>query len=145
MTAYSAKSLHEQPMTSNNTTTLLFDRYKESLGVRSDRQAAMRLGVKVQTVSNWRTRGSQAEAATIDAMCAQLQEDPMPWLLRIQAEQGGEASRNSRVWRNVAVRLGVSLPAMAIGLEGLMDLAMNGLMTASESSMTMLTLALPAL
>jgi len=128
-----------------NSTTTLFDRYKESLQVRSDRQAALSLGVKVQTVSNWRTRGSQAEAATIDAMCEQLGEDPMPWLLRIQAEQGGEASRNSRVWRNVAVRLGVSLPAMAIVLDGLMDLAMNGLMTASESSMTMLTLALPAL
>lgn len=128
-----------------NSTTTLFDRYKESLQVRSDRQAALSLGVKVQTVSNWRTRGSQAEAATIDAMCEQLGEDPMPWLLRIQAEQGGETSRNSRVWRNVAVRLGVSLPAMAIVLDGLLDLAVNGLMTAGESSVTVLTLALPVL
>lgn len=128
-----------------NSTTTLFDRYKESLEVRSDRQAALSLGVKVQTVSNWRTRGSQAEAATIDTMCEQLGEDPMPWLLRIQAEQGGESSRNSRVWRNVAMRLGVSLPAVAIVLDGLLDLAMNGLITAGESSMTMLTLALPVL
>lgn len=127
-----------------NSTTNLFDRYKESLQVRSDRQAALSLGVKVQTVSNWRTRGSQAEAATIDSMCEQLGEDPMPWLLRIQAEQGGESSRNSRVWRNVAVRLGVSLPALAILMDGLLDVAMNGLITAGETSVTLLTLALPA-
>src|SRR5699024_11189258 len=139
MTAYSAKSLHEQPMTSNNTTTLLFDRYKESLGVRSDRQAAMRLGVKVQTVSNWRTRGSQAEAATIDAMCAQLQEDPMPWLLRIQAEQGGEDSRNGQVWQRVAMRLGVSLSMTMLAIEGLAGGVAGGWELVAGSSADALT------
>lgn len=104
-----------------NTTTTLFDRYKAALGVRSDRQAALRLGVKVQTVSNWRTRGSQAEAATIDAMCEQLGEDPMPWLVRVQAEQGGEESRNTRVWRRVALRLGVSLSVLALACDTLVQ------------------------
>lgn len=126
-----------------NTTTTLFDRYKESLQVRSDRQAALNLGVKVQTVSNWRTRGSQAEAATIDAMCKQLNEDAMPWLLRIQAEQGGEDSRNSKVWRNVAMRLGVSLPVLAVMLDGLADAAIGGLTPLVEGSSSTMSMMLP--
>ncbi|HET7299419.1 MAG TPA: hypothetical protein VFJ01_02080 [Oleiagrimonas sp.] len=126
-----------------NTTTHLFDRYKETLGVRSDRQAAMKLGVKVQTVSNWRTRGSQAEAATIDAMCNQLREDPMPWLLRIQAEQGGDDSRNGRVWQRVATQLGVSLSMAVVALEGLAALITGGLDLAAGSSFGALTLATP--
>ncbi len=130
-------------MTSNNTTTLLFDRYKESLDVRSDRQAAMRLGVKVQTVSNWRTRGSQAEAATIDAMCAQLQEDPMPWLLRIQAEQGGEDSRNGQVWQRVAMRLGVSLSMTMLAIEGLAGGVAGGWELVAGSSADALTMLAP--
>lgn len=126
-----------------NTTTELFDRYKASLEVRSDRQAAMRLGVKVQTVSNWRTRGSQAEAATIDAMCKQLGEDPMPWLLRIQAEQGGTESPNSQVWRNVAMRLGVPLSALALALDGLVAMVTGGWASAMEGSMEIMTMAAP--
>ncbi len=126
-----------------NTTTELFDRYKASLEVRSDRQAAMRLGVKVQTVSNWRTRGSQAEAATIDTMCRQLGEDPMPWLLRIQAEQGGMDSRNGKVWRNVAMRLGVSLSALALALDSLAAAAASGWATVLEGSMDVMTLTGP--
>lgn len=126
-----------------NTTTELFDRYKASLEVRSDRQAAMRLGVKVQTVSNWRTRGSQAEAATIDAMCSQLGEDPMPWLLRIQAEQGGIESRNGKVWRNVAMRLGVSLSALALALDSLTTVAASGWTSALEGSVEAMSLAAP--
>lgn len=123
-----------------NTTTHLFDRYKETLGVRSDRQAAMKLGVKVQTVSNWRTRGSQAEAATIDAMCNELREDPMPWLLRIQAEQGGDDSRNGKVWQRVATQLGVSLSMAVVALEGLAALITGGLDLAAGSSFEALTL-----
>lgn len=123
-----------------NTTTHLFDRYKETLGVRSDRQAAMKLGVKVQTVSNWRTRGSQAEAATIDSMCKHLKEDPMPWLLRIQAEQGGDDSRNSQVWQRVAVRLGVSLSMALVAVEGLTAALAGGWDLVAGSSSGVLTL-----
>ncbi len=126
-----------------NTTTILFDRYKNSLAVRSDRQAALSLGVKVQTVSNWRTRGSQAEAATIDAMCHQLGEDPMPWLLRIQAEQGGDTSRNGRVWRRVATRLGVSLPVLAVTLNMLAEATARGVTAAVGGSTDLIVAALP--
>lgn len=126
-----------------NTTTELFDRYKASLELRSDRQAALRLGVKVQTVSNWRTRGSQAEAATIDSICKQLGEDPMPWLLRIQSEQGGTESANSKVWQNVAMRLGVSLSALALVLDGLAAAATTGWASAMEGSLELMSLASP--
>ncbi|HEX7338539.1 MAG TPA: hypothetical protein VF271_01245 [Rhodanobacteraceae bacterium] len=126
-----------------NATTILFDRYKDSLQVRSDRQAALNLGVKVQTVSNWRTRGSQAEASTIDAMCKQLAEDPTPWLLRIQAEQGGAESRNGRVWRNVAVRLGVALPALALLLDTLIDASAGNFAPLWDGSMSLVAQAAP--
>jgi len=39
----------------------LFEQYKRPIDVQADRLAAQALGVKSQTVSNWRTRGSQAE------------------------------------------------------------------------------------
>ncbi len=126
-----------------NTTTHLFDRYKEALGVHSDRQAAMRLGVKVQTVSNWRTRGSQAEAATIDAMCHQLKEDPMPWLLRIQAEQGGEDSRNGRVWQRVATQLGVPLSMALVAVESAGTVVAGGLDLVAGSTSGALSLMAP--
>lgn len=121
-----------------NTTTILFDRYKASLNARSDRRAAMALGVKVQTVSNWRTRGSQAEAATIDAMCKQLKEDAMPWLMRIQAEQGGTDSPNGMVWQRVATGLGVPLTMLLLVVT---DRLADGLSSAVNASTNVLALA----
>ncbi len=105
----------------------------------------MKLGVKVQTVSNWRTRGSQAEAATIDAMCRQLEEDPTPWLLRIQAEQGGEDSANSMVWRRVATRLGVSLSMLSIAFGGLAVAGASHVASLSDSSSTAFSFVLSTL
>lgn len=121
-----------------NTTITLFERYKASMQARSDRRAAMALGVKVQTVSNWRTRGSQAEAATIDAMCKQLNEDPMPWLMRIQAEQGGPESANGMVWQRVATRLGVPLAALVLAVT---DLLAESFMHAASASTNALVMA----
>lgn len=93
----------------------LFERFKDHLTVASDHAAGRILGVKPQTVSNWRTRGSQAEPKLIETMCRKLGEDPVPWLLRAQADQAHDPA-NVLVWKRVASRLGVSLAAVAMFL-----------------------------
>ncbi len=98
-----------------STTVELFERFKAHLTVQADHAAGQILGVKPQTISNWRTRGSQAEPKLIELMCRKLGEDPMPWLLRAQAEQAHDPA-NEMVWKRVASRLGVSLSAIALFL-----------------------------
>ncbi len=96
-----------------STTIELFEKFKERLQVRSDHAAGQVLGVKPQTISNWRTRGSQAEPKLIETMCRKLDQDPTPWLLRAQAEQAHDPD-NVMVWKRMASRLGVSLSAIAL-------------------------------
>ncbi|MDA3915039.1 hypothetical protein [Oleiagrimonas sp.] len=98
-----------------STTVELFERFKEHLRVRSDHAAGLILGVKPQTISNWRTRGSQAEPKLIEMMCAKLGEDSTPWLLRAQAEQAHDPA-NGLVWKRLATRLGLPLTALALVL-----------------------------
>lgn len=99
-----------------STTVELLERFKLHLAVRSDHAAGRMLGVKPQTISNWRTRGSQAEPKLIEMMCRKLGEDSAPWLLRAQAEQAHDPA-NGLVWKRLATRLGVSLTALAVMLE----------------------------
>ncbi|MGN2249194.1 helix-turn-helix domain-containing protein [Frateuria sp. GZRe14] len=98
----------------------LLTRYKQALAMHADSAAAQALGVKNQTVSNWRTRGSQAEPWLIEKMCAVLGEATAPWLLRVQFEQASDAS-NKQVWRRVAQHFGFKLAGIATiaGLPGL--------------------------
>lgn len=96
-----------------STTIELFEQFKEHLEVRSDHAAGLMLGVKPQTISNWRTRGSQAEPKLIETMCRKLGQDPTPWLLRAQADQAHDPA-NVMVWKRMASRLGVSLSAIAV-------------------------------
>jgi hypothetical protein len=93
----------------------LFEQFKEHLTVRSDHAAGRILGVKPQTISNWRTRGSQAEPKLIETMCHKMDMDPTPWLLRAQAEQAHDPA-NVMVWKRMASRLGVALSAIALFL-----------------------------
>lgn len=83
----------------------LFEQYKQAINVQADRLAAQALGVKSQTVSNWRTRGSQAEPWLIEAMCAELACAAAPWLIRVLAEQATGA-HNRGVWERVGKGLG---------------------------------------
>lgn len=108
----------------------LFEQYKQAIGVQADRLAAQELGVKSQTVSNWRTRGSQAEPWLIEKMCLVLERDATPWLLRTLAEQASGA-HNRVVWERVAKMLkhratammavGVSLAWLGQAIEALSD------------------------
>lgn len=101
----------------------LLTKYKQALAVHADSAAAQALGVKNQTVSNWRTRGSQAEPWLIEKMCTAVGEATAPWLLRVQFEQAPDAS-NKQVWRRVAQHFGCKLGAIAaiVGLPGVRSL-----------------------
>ncbi|MGN2254581.1 hypothetical protein ACFWZ4_14475 [Frateuria sp. GZRe12] len=98
----------------------LLAKYKQALAVHADSAAAHALGVKNQTVSNWRTRGSQAEPWLIEKMCAAVGETTAPWLLRVQFEQAPDTS-NKQVWRRVAQHFGCKIAGLAsiAGLPGL--------------------------
>jgi hypothetical protein len=89
-------------------TIQLFEKYKLHIGARTDSAGAAALGIKCQTVSNWRTRGSQAEPRLIEAMATTLEADVGEWLLRAQIEQSFDAS-NREVWRRMSRRLGYRL------------------------------------
>jgi len=95
----------------------LFEQYKLHIGVQADRLAAQELGVKSQTVSNWRTRGSQAEPWLIESMCTKLKCDATPWLIRTLAEQAAGA-RNRAVWEHV----GKALKSRFLGIIALLGL-----------------------
>lgn len=95
----------------------LFEQYKLCIGARADRAGAGALGVKSQTVSNWRTRGSQAEPWLIEAMCTKLGCAPAPWLIRVLAEQATGA-HNRKVWERLGKGLGYRMAAW-IALAGL--------------------------
>ncbi|AGG90253.1 MULTISPECIES: hypothetical protein [Rhodanobacter] len=93
----------------------LFERYKLRIGAHADSAGAAALGVKSQTVSNWRTRGSQAEPWLIEKMCNALGIDTAEWLLRVQMEQAPSAS-NKLVWRRVGERLGYKVAGIGVVL-----------------------------
>jgi hypothetical protein len=91
----------------------LFERYKMKIGVYTDGAGAASLGVKSQTVSNWRTRGSQAEPRLIEKMAATIDADAGEWLLRVQVEQSFDTS-NKEVWRRLSQKLGYKLGCVAV-------------------------------
>ncbi len=92
----------------------LFERFKQVVGAQADSAGAQALGVKSQTVSNWRTRGSQAEPRLIEKMCTTVHEDLAPWLMRVQMEQASKANR--QVWRRVGEKLGYHMAGVAVAL-----------------------------
>lgn len=91
----------------------LFERYKARIGACTDGAAAASLGVKSQTVSNWRTRGSQAEPRLIEKMVATVDADIGEWLLRVQIEQSFDTP-NKEVWRRLSEKLGYKLSCVAV-------------------------------
>ena len=106
-------------------TTELFEKYKLRLGVHADSAGAMALGIKSQTVSNWRTRGSQAEPWLIEKMTMALGIDTTEWLVRVQVEQSPDV-RNKEVWRRLGKRLGYKLTVIGALLMSPMALFGNG-------------------
>ena len=98
----------------------LFELYKTEIGACTDGAGAASLGVKRQTVSNWRTRGSQAEPQLIEKMATTVNADAGEWSFRVQIEQAFDAP-NKQVWQRLSRKLGyklycaITLGASAIG------------------------------
>lgn len=110
-------------------TVKLFDSYKEAFGITTDCGAADKLGVKNQTVNNWRTRGSQAQPYLIQRMCAKLGLDSAEWTLRAQMQQTPD-KENKAAWRKVAKQFGyklawVAMPAAALLSSHLADTTLS--------------------
>jgi transcriptional regulator with XRE-family HTH domain len=105
---YNASRNNRQLEKVMNATNDLFDRFKKAQGIYADLGGAKALGVKAQTVSNWRNRGSQASPKLIEAMCRHLDEDPARWLLRVMAEQAPDPA-DGAVWKRLAKQLRIPL------------------------------------
>ncbi|HET6631365.1 MAG TPA: hypothetical protein VFG73_01485 [Rhodanobacteraceae bacterium] len=102
-----------------NPTVELFESYKSSLGVRTDCAAAESLGVKNQTVNNWRSRGSQAEPRLLKRMCTKLKLDPAEWILRAQMTQTPDP-KNKQIWRGIAKQFGYKIALVAAPLASML-------------------------
>ncbi|MDN5925346.1 MAG: hypothetical protein L0H70_10170 [Xanthomonadales bacterium] len=94
-------------------TVKLFEAYKESLGITTDCGAADKLGVKNQTVNNWRTRGSQAQPYLIQRMTSKLGLDAAEWTLRAQMQQSPD-NKNKQAWKRVAKQFGFKIALVAV-------------------------------
>jgi hypothetical protein len=118
-----------------NATLELLERYKRALSIDADSAAARALGVKNQTVSNWRTRGSQAEPWVIEKMCAAVGLPTAPWLLQAQYAQAPSLP-NKQVWQRVARTLGCKLGGLAAfaGIPGWQWLSGDGVPLPGEVS-----------
>lgn len=87
-----------------NTTTDLIDAVKEAKGIPSDYALAKRLGVKPQTISNYRHGRSQMSDETAVAMAAMIGRAPAPILAQLAAERA-KSPEVAKVWREAAKTL----------------------------------------
>lgn len=106
-------------------TVKLFEAYKDALGISTDCGAADKLGVKNQTVNNWRTRGSQAQPYLIQRMCTKLALDPSEWTLRAQMQQTPD-NKNKAAWRRVAKQFGYKLALLAVPAAAVLSTHLSG-------------------
>ena len=119
-----------------NATNQLFDLYKKSLGIRADLGGAKALGVKAQTVSNWRNRGSQASPKLIEVMCRRTGENSARWLLRILSEQAPDPA-DGAVWKRLAKQLKIPLALAGVALAAVLHSAAVGIAAASTAAWTL--------
>lgn len=117
-------------------TNELFDSYKVAIGVSADLGGAKSLGVKAQTVSNWRNRGSQASPKLIEAMCRRTGENPARWLLRVMAEQAPDPADRA-VWKRVAKQVKASLAFAGVALASALYLLFGGTGALSEPALAL--------
>ena len=98
-----------------NATLRLLDLWKAAKGIASDNAAAQALGIARQTVSNWHSRGSQAEPSLIARMATDIGQDAGAWLATVESERARtEADREA--WRTLAHRLGTAATLAAVAL-----------------------------
>ena len=94
------------------TTNRLLDAWKLELGITSDNQAAIRLGVNRSAVSSWRSGVRHASPALAARMAHDLKWDGLRTLAAIEAERAVD-SETKKAWLKLAGKaLSVALLAM---------------------------------
>ena len=87
-----------------NTTTDLVDAVKEAKSIASDYELAKRLGLKPQTISNYRHGRSQMSEETAVAIAAMIGRPAAPILVQLAAERA-KTPEVARIWKDVAKAL----------------------------------------
>jgi len=109
----------------------LFERWKTHKGFKSERQAALALGISAQAVNVWKD-GKNGEPEYIEKMAHDLGEDPVKTILEAYAEQKKGAS--AKVLINLSKRFAAIVLVMlsittaktqAIDNVGYSDIAKN--------------------
>lgn len=90
----------------------LFERWKEKKGYKSDREAAMHLGVSHGTPNQWKS-GKNGEPEFIEKMAKDLDEDPIKTILQAYAEQKMGNSR--KVLEKLSKRFGAVVLVVGMG------------------------------
>ena len=94
------------------TTNRLLDAWKLELGITSDNQAAIRLGVNRSAVSSWRSGVRHASPALAARMAHDLKWDGLRTLAAIEAERAVD-SETKKAWLKLAGKaLSVALLAI---------------------------------
>lgn len=91
-------------MTVENTTTDLLDAVKEEKGIPSDYALAKRLGLKPQTLSNYRKGRTQMSDETAVAMAGMIDRAPAPILAQLASERA-RSPEVAKIWREAAKAL----------------------------------------
>jgi transcriptional regulator with XRE-family HTH domain len=84
-----------------NTTTDLIDAVKKAKGITSDYALAKQLGLKPQTISNYRHGRTQMSDETAVALAGMIDRPPAPILAQLAAERA-KSPEVAKVWREAA-------------------------------------------
>jgi transcriptional regulator with XRE-family HTH domain len=88
-----------------NLSSDLVDAVKEAKGIKSDYAVAKRLGLKPQTISNYRKGRTQMSEETAVAIAAMLGRAAAPILIQLAAERA-RTPEVAKVWKDLAKTLG---------------------------------------
>jgi len=91
----------------------LFERWKKAKGYETDTEAALRLGITKQTISNWRARDGNASPYVIEHMANDLREDFATLLIQAWTETHKDPADQKAVAKLVH-RLGPAVIALAM-------------------------------
>lgn len=84
--------------------TDLLDALKASQGGCSDYKAAQLLGVGQPQISKYRNSGLPLSAEKVILACDIAGEDPIEWLLKLQAERA-KSTAEKELWEQVQTRM----------------------------------------
>lgn len=97
-------------------TQLLLDTVREKCSLKSDAALARKFGLTPAAVSNYRQGIRHPEPEAIDALARAIEQPPLEWALRIQAEREEHINpRRAQVWLRWSKQIaGVTASIIAI-------------------------------